>query len=99
MTAALQRPSSRGSRRRPANGLHGRVQRQQIALLAAAGKGVSSGVMPDVAAVAAELAKLDIVAMSIAAVFEHKDEFVLAAIERAHSPLSLIQTQTFFNSA
>jgi hypothetical protein len=41
------------------NRFDGRVQRQQIAFLAAAGKGIGSGIIPDIAAVAAELAELD----------------------------------------
>jgi hypothetical protein len=57
------------------------VQRQQIAFLAAAGKGIGPGIMPDIAAVAAELAELDIVAMSLAVVFKDKDELVLAAVK------------------
>src|SRR6266478_9879563 len=67
------------------HGLDGGVERQQIALLAAAGKGVGPGVMPDIAAVAAELAELDIVAVRVSAVFEHEDELMLTAVERAHS--------------
>src|SRR5262249_11033892 len=47
------------------------------------------GIMPDIAAVAAELAELDIVAMSVVAVFKDKDEFVLTAVERAHSGIVL----------
>src|SRR5437588_11983627 len=61
-----------------------RMQRRQIALLAAAGKGVGPGVVPDIGAVAAELAELDVVAVSVAAVFEHKDKLMLAAVKRAH---------------
>ena len=45
--------------------------------------------MPDIAAVAAELAELDIVSMSVAAVLEDKDELVLAAIERSHPSIVL----------
>src|SRR5205814_10471712 len=63
---------------------HRRMQRRQITLLAAAGEGVGPGVPPDIAAVAPELAELDIVAVPVAAVFEHEDELMLAAIERAH---------------
>jgi hypothetical protein len=63
------------------NRFDGRVQRQQIAFLAAAGKGIGSGIMPDIAAVAAELAELDIVAMSLAVAFKDKDELVLAAVK------------------
>jgi hypothetical protein len=40
-----------------------RTQGQQIALVAAAGEGVGPGIMPHIAAVAAEPAKLDIVAV------------------------------------
>src|SRR5204862_6312782 len=41
--------------------LHRRMQCQEIALRAAAGKGVEPGIMPDIAAIAAKLAELDIV--------------------------------------
>jgi hypothetical protein len=63
--------------------------RQQIALGAAAGEGVGSGIIPDIAAVAAELAELDIIAVSVASVLEDKDELVLAAVERAHAGIVL----------
>src|SRR5947207_13595642 len=43
--------------------LHRRMQRQQIALLAAAGEGIGPGVAPEIAAIAAELTELDIVAV------------------------------------
>src|SRR5438309_6262556 len=62
-----------------------RMQRRQIALLAAAGEGVGPGVVPNITAVATELAELDIVAVWLAAVFEHKDQLVLAAVERTHA--------------
>src|SRR5689334_18724717 len=58
-----------------------RMQRRGIALILRAAKGVASGISPDVAAVAPEAAELDIVAVIAAAVFEHKDELVLAAVE------------------
>src|SRR5205085_9317745 len=48
--------------------LHGRVQRQKIALAAVSGKRVDPRVMPHIGAVAAELAELDIVAVPIATV-------------------------------
>src|SRR5438045_5505963 len=64
--------------------LHRRVQGQQIALVAAAGKGVDPGIVPHIASVAAKPAKLDIIAVSVAALFEHKDKLVPAAVERAH---------------
>src|SRR5947209_9579411 len=44
---------------------YGRMQRRQIALLAAVGKGVCPGVMPNITAVAAKLAELDIVAVCL----------------------------------
>src|SRR5205823_3177092 len=53
-------------------------------LAAAPGEGIGPGIMPHIAAVAAKPAKLDIVAVSVAAMFEHKDKLVLAAVERAH---------------
>src|SRR5271154_6599003 len=60
------------------------MQRRQIALLFAATEGIASGVTPDIAAVAPEPAELHIVAVLLAAMFEDKDELVLAAVERAH---------------
>src|SRR5204862_6210501 len=69
--------------------LHRRVQRRQIALLAASDKGLGPGVLPDIAAVAPEAAELDVVAVTAAAVLEDKDELVLAAIERAHPGIVL----------
>src|SRR5205085_1538398 len=62
---------------------------QQIALAAAAGKGVGPGIMPHIAAFAAKPAKLDIVAVPLAAMFEHKDKLVLAAVERPHPAIVL----------
>src|SRR3984893_5740459 len=69
--------------------LHGRMQRRQVALLAAAGEGVGSGVSPDIAAVTAELAELDIVAVRLTPLFKHKDKLVVAAVERAHPGIVL----------
>src|SRR5262249_45129895 len=54
--------------------LDGRMQRQEIALLAASGERVGPGIVPDVAAVAPKLAELDIVAVRPATLFKHKDE-------------------------
>jgi hypothetical protein len=45
--------------------------------------------MPDIAAVTAKLAELDVVAMRSAALFEDEDELVLAAVERAHTGIVL----------
>src|ERR1700737_4781964 len=45
--------------------------------------------MPDIAAVAAELAELDVVAVRSAALLEDQAELVLAAIERAHAGIVL----------
>src|SRR5436305_15196894 len=45
--------------------------------------------MPHIASVAAKPAKLDIVAVSGAALFEHKDKLVLAAVERPHPAIVL----------
>src|SRR6202022_4340552 len=45
--------------------------------------------MPDIAAVAAELAELDVVAVRSAALLKDQDELVLAAIERAHAGIVL----------
>src|ERR1700738_1629931 len=45
--------------------------------------------MPDIAAVAAELAELDVVAVRSAALLEDKDELVLAAVQRTHTGIVL----------
>ena len=47
--------------------LYGRVQRQQITFLAATGEGIDPGVVPDIAAIAAKPAELDIVVMPVVA--------------------------------
>ena len=44
------------------------MERQEIALLAAAGEGVGSGIAPHIAAISAILAELDVVAVPAAAV-------------------------------
>ena len=54
--------------------LYGRVQGQQIALFAATGEGVSTGIMPDVGPVSTEPAELDIVTVTVAPMFEDEDE-------------------------
>ena len=65
------------------------MQRQRVALLTAAGKGVDSRIPPDITAVTAELAQLDVVAVRAMPLFENKDKLVLAAVERAHSGIVL----------
>jgi hypothetical protein len=79
--------------------LHRRVQRQQIALRCRAGEGVGPGIAPDIAAVAAELAELDVVAVRPAALFEDEDELVLAAVERAHAGVVLDPNADIFELA
>src|SRR5438105_10682352 len=79
--------------------LHGRVSRQQIALLATAREGVGPGIVPDIAAVAAELSELDVVAMPLAAMFEDEDELVLAPIKRAHPGIVLDPDAEIFQLA
>src|SRR6516162_8695249 len=66
-----------------------RVQGQEIALLAAAGEGISAGITPDIAAMTAKPTELDIVAVRTAALLKDQDELVLAAIERAHAGIVL----------
>src|SRR5438105_7326573 len=79
--------------------LHRRVQRREIALSAAAGEGVGPRVAPYVAAVAPEPAKLDVVAVPGAAVFEHEDKLVLAAVERTHAAIVLDPNTEVFQLA
>src|SRR5262245_41622388 len=77
----------------------GRVQRQQIAFRAAAGQGIGSRIMPDIAAVAPKSPELDVVAVPVAAVLEDKDELVLAAGERAHPGIVLDPDAEVFRRA
>src|SRR5205085_1129984 len=65
-----------------AHRLHGRVQRQQVSLLGLARERVGPGVLPDIAAVPAEPAELDVVAVRPLARLEDADELMLAAVER-----------------
>src|ERR1700704_426303 len=69
--------------------LHGRMKRQQVPLLGFAREGVDPGVAPDVAAVSAKAAKLDIVAMRSASSLEDEDKLMLAAVQRAHAGIVL----------
>src|SRR2546423_4683866 len=57
---------------------------EEIVFRAAAGEGIKPRIAPDIGAVAAKPAELDVVAVPAAAVFEDKDKLVLAAVERAH---------------
>src|SRR5215470_2611855 len=68
--------------------LDGRMQRQEITLLAAAGERVGSGIIPNIAAVAPKLAELDIVAVRRATLFKHKDELMNTIAARS-SPNSI----------
>src|SRR5205823_3167290 len=79
--------------------LDGRMQRQEIAFLAAAAKAVGSGVTPHVAAVAPKTAELNVIAMPVAAVFENEDELVLAPIKRTHRGTALDPDNQVFQLA
>ena len=59
-----------------------RVQCEQVAFLA---RRAGTRIVPDVGAIASILAELDIVALRCAAVLEHENEFVAAAIEGSHA--------------
>ncbi len=52
------------------DGLHRRMQRQQVAFLGAASQRVGARVVPDIAAVATEAAELHVVTMGRVAIFE-----------------------------
>src|SRR5205823_7855007 len=73
--------------------------RQQIAFLGAASEGVDPGISPNIAAVAAELAELNVVAVGSAALLEDQDELVLAAVERAHPAVVLDPNTEIFQLA
>src|SRR5271155_1384118 len=60
--------------------LHRWMERQQVAFFAATAEGIDSRIVPDVAAVAPELAELDVVAMRAGAALENQHQFVLTAI-------------------
>src|SRR6267378_8563804 len=79
--------------------LDGRMQRQQIAFLATACKGAGAGIAPNIAAIAAKLAKLDVVAVPLAAAFEDEDKLVLAAVERPHPGIVLDPDNEVFQLA
>ena len=51
---------------------------------------VRAAIGPDVAAMAAMLAQLDVVAMRLRAVPEHQHEFVLGVVEAAHATVGLV---------
>ena len=65
--------------------LYGRVQRELISLDSVTRERIGARIVPDVAAIAAVLAELDIVSMPPAAVFENENQCVLAPIEGAHA--------------
>src|ERR1700730_11830910 len=75
------------------------MERQEIALLAAAGEGVGPGVTPDIAAISAVLAEPDVVAVRAASLFEYKHKLVLAAVERAHPAIVLDPNTEVFQLA
>src|SRR5271155_2949611 len=54
--------------------LHRRMEREQVALLAAPAEGVDPRIAPDVAAVTPELPQLDVVAMRAAAALEDQHQ-------------------------
>src|SRR6516225_4525688 len=66
-----------------------RVKLQEVALSAAAGKGIDTRIPPDIAAAAAEPAELDVVVVHPVPVLEHQHKLVPAAVQRAHSGIVL----------
>jgi hypothetical protein len=68
--------------------LDGRMQLEN-SLAPFAGQVIGTGIIPDIGAVAAEPAKLDIVAMRLLAVAKHEDELMPRTVERTHSPVAL----------
>src|SRR5216683_7179591 len=62
---------------------------EQIPFFTLTGERRRSRVAPDVTPVAPVLAQLNVISMDSAAVLEHEDEFVLAAIERSHAAVIL----------
>src|SRR5579883_2468943 len=67
--------------------LHRRMHRQL--LLAAGPERIYPGIAPEVRAVASGLAEAEIIDMRRLAILKGKDQFVLAAIERAHTSVVL----------
>ena len=67
--------------------LHGRVHGEVVVTRGA--EGVDAGIGPDVRAVAAVLAELDVVDVRRVARLEDEDQLVLRAVERAHAAIGL----------
>ena len=75
--------------------LDGGVQGQQLAPASR----VDAWVLPDIGAVAAVLAELEVVDVRLRAVLEHEHQFMLAAVERAHPPVVLDPDTQLLRSA
>src|SRR5271166_5114508 len=71
------------------NRLDRRVQLVEPSLLVRLGKGRRAGIVPDVGAVAAVLAELDVVAMGSPRDFEHVYELMARTIKPAHAAIFL----------
>src|ERR1700742_1747213 len=71
------------------NWLYGRMNGRQVSFVGGTTERIGARICPDVAAVSAELTKLDVVAMAIAPSPVHENKFVLAPIERAHPRIVL----------
>lgn len=63
------------------DGFDGRVKGEEIPFLARSTKGIDARVPPDVRAIAAESAQLDVISMGSGAVLEYKHKLVLATGE------------------
>src|SRR5437763_13199699 len=65
------------------------MQLKQVALFGLARERVDAGISPHIASVPAEAAELHVIAVRAGAGFEHEDELVLAAVQRAHPRIVL----------
>ena len=62
---------------------------EQVAFLAAPAEMAGRRIMPNIGPVAPELAELNVVPMRPVPILQHKDELVLAAVQRAHPGIVL----------
>ena len=72
-----------------ATGLGVRVEGEQVSVRSGAGERIRRCVVPDVGALPAELAQVDVAAMSASAVLEQEDQLMRTAIEAPHPAVAL----------
>src|SRR3954447_25613325 len=65
------------------------MQSNQVASPGVACERIDPGISPHIAAIAAEAAELDVVAVRTLAALEHEDQLVLAAVQGSHPAIVL----------